>query len=92
MSEAELRWIDERVRQILRRVSELEEKYSVRGFRLLGDPVTARTLASGSEEARRDIKLLRDLYVELIRLRELRSSYPGSTGAAERPRGHSIPT
>ncbi len=82
MRKAELTRIDERIRQLLRTASELEEKYSTRGLRLLRDPGAAGPLMEGREEARRDIEVLMALYAELARLLELRAS---SSGAARRP-------
>lgn len=77
--ELELAYIDERIRQLLRSLSELEEKYSMRTSRLLSEQYTANTLMSRSEEARREIERWRALYVELTRLREIRSLYSRGT-------------
>lgn len=67
--------VDERVRQILRRLSELEEKYSMRSSKLIGEQHIIAALATKSDEARREVELWKSLYSELARLEELRSSY-----------------
>lgn len=79
MSELEPSYINERVRQLLRTLSELEEKYSVRSSRLLSEQGTVRDLMSKSEKAREEVERWIALYVELARLREIRSMYSRST-------------
>ncbi|MCX8185452.1 MAG: hypothetical protein RMI56_03235 [Sulfolobales archaeon] len=70
--------INERLRRLLRCLSELEEKYSVRSSRLLsGEQTLAVALMEKSDEVRRDVELWRELYTELAKLENLRNIYRG---------------
>ncbi|MEM0066751.1 MAG: hypothetical protein QXT76_03670 [Sulfolobales archaeon] len=73
--EVEIAHVDKRIRQLLRYLSELEEKYSIRSSRLLSEQSVVNVLMSRSDEARRDVERWIALYIELTRLRELRSLY-----------------
>ncbi|MEM1623482.1 MAG: hypothetical protein QW543_05070 [Sulfolobales archaeon] len=75
MRRAEVAHVDKRIRQLLRQLSELEEKYSMRSSRLLSEQSMVNVLIAKSDEARRDVERWTALYVELTRLKELRSSY-----------------
>jgi hypothetical protein len=69
-----------RIRQVLRLLSDLEEKYSIKSSRLFesGRPLTDAAIGGREGEVGRELALWLSLYGELKRLEGLRVALEGS--------------